>query len=195
MITLCIDTSYKYLTCLLMKDDEIISSYSEECFKRQSEKIFDVLDEVFKKANLKRDDIDSVCISKGPGSYTGVRISMTLAKTLCALKKIDLYTISTFRLYAGNKPNTMVLMDARASRAYIGIYDKDKVILNDCVKELKDISTDGYDVVLDGHLLGLEDKDVNIPECFKETKKYWEKVDNVNHLTPTYLKESEDYYR
>ena len=52
MLTLCIDTAYKYLTVCLIKDDEIIASYSEECFKRQSENVFLALEEVFNKANI-----------------------------------------------------------------------------------------------------------------------------------------------
>ena len=83
MLTLCIDTAYKYLTCALIRDDEIIASYSKECFKRQSEMVFSALEEIFDQAKVARDSIDSLCITKGPGSYTGVRIAMSLAKTYC----------------------------------------------------------------------------------------------------------------
>lgn len=40
MLTLCIDTAYKYLTCVLIKDDQILSSYSKECFKNSRKKFF-----------------------------------------------------------------------------------------------------------------------------------------------------------
>ena len=79
MLTLCIDTAYKYLTCALIKNDEVLASFSNECFKRQSEEVFAALDEVFKKANVERKDLDSICVAEGPGSYTGVRIGMTIA--------------------------------------------------------------------------------------------------------------------
>ena len=52
MKTLCIDTAYKYLTCTLIEDDKIISSYSEECFKKQSEEVFNVLNKLFSKSFL-----------------------------------------------------------------------------------------------------------------------------------------------
>lgn len=195
MLTLCIDTAYKYLTVALIDDIKIVESISFECFKRQSEEVFVCLEDLFKKANVKKSDIDAICISKGPGSYTGVRIAMTIAKVICEIKKIKLYTVSTLRLYAGNKPNCMVIMDARANRAYVGVYDQDKCVLNDCILENSAIDKKDYDVVLDGSLIGLENNNPDIPKCFFDTKNLWEEVKDVNFLSPEYLKESNAYYR
>lgn len=195
MLTLCIDTAYKYLTVCLIKDNELLASISSECFKRQSEEIFVALDELFKNSGIKKEDVDSLCITKGPGSYTGVRIAMTIGKVFCKVNNISLYKISTLRLYAGNKEKTMVVMDARANRAYVGIYDKNECILKDCIKELNDIDTKDYNVVLDGKLVGKENIMPDIPRCFLDTKDYWEEVDEINFLAPDYLKESNEYYR
>ena len=195
MITLCIDTAYKYLTCVLIKDDEIISRYSKECFKRQSEEVFVALEEIFNEARIERKDIDAICISEGPGSYTGVRIAMSIAKTISELLNIDLYTISTLRLYASDRENTMVLMDARASRAYVGIYDKEDIILDDCALPLTEIDPKEYDVVGDGELIGKTNVDVDIPQAFLKTRHLWKKVDKIAYLVPKYLKESDSYYR
>ena len=195
MLTLCIDTAYKYLTCALIKNDEVLASFSNECFKRQSEEVFAALDEVFKKANVERKDLDSICVAEGPGSYTGVRIGMTIAKTIGELFKIDVYTISTLRLYASNLENTMVLMDARANRAYVGIYDKENILLEDCAIELDKIDPKDYNVVGDGSLIGKQDVYVDIPKAFLETKNVWKKVDVIAYLVPKYLKESDSYYR
>lgn len=195
MLTLCIDTAYKYLTLVLMEDDKIIDSISFECFKRQSEEVFVYLDKLFSESKIDKKDIDAMCITKGPGSYTGVRIAMTIAKVLCQVKDIKLYTISTLRLYAGNHEKTMVIMDARANRAYVGVYDKETCLLEDCAMELKDIDTKDYNIVLDGSLVGKEDVAPNIPECFLACKNLFEEVENINHLAPEYLKESTAYYR
>lgn len=195
MLTLCLDTAYKYLTVCLIKDNEIISSYSEECFKKQSENVFIALKEVFEKAPYEIKDIDAICISEGPGSYTGVRIAMTIAKTLCALNNKKLFVISTLRLYASNNPNTMVIMNARADRAYVGIYDKENIILEDTIQPIDKIDKKDHEVVLDGSLINLEDSIIDIPNAFLNTKTYWEEVKDINTLTPIYLKESDDYYR
>lgn len=195
MLTLCIDTAYKYLTVALIENEKIVDSISLECFKKQSEEVFIYLDDLFKRSHINKNDIDSMCISKGPGSYTGVRIAMTIAKVLCEVKSLKLYTISTLRLYAGNKTNTMVVMDARANRAYIGVYNEDKCLLIDQAKPLEEIDTKDYNVVLDGSLVGKNDLNPNIPECFLDTKGLWEEVNDINFLSPEYLKESNAYYR
>ena len=195
MLTLCIDTSYKFLALALIKDQELIAKYNEECFKGQSEALLVKVKELFEKVGLEPLAIDSICIAKGPGSYTGVRIAMTLAKVMASVARLDLYTISTLRLYAGGREKTMVIMDARANRAYIGIYDRDKILLNDCVMDVSAITFDDYDVVGDASLIGKDDVKVDIATSFLNTKDYWEKVDDIDHLTPNYLKENSAYLK
>ena len=195
MLTLCIDTAYKYLTCVLIKDDEIVSSFSKECFKRQSEEVFKAIDFVFENSDYQRKDIDSICISKGPGSYTGVRIAMTIAKTIGEVFPLDIYTISTLRLYAADRPNCMVVMDARANRIYCGIYDKENIIQEDAAVAIDQVDIKDYEIVGDGFLFNREDNYGDIPLAFLNTKQLWEKVDNIAHLIPEYLKESEEYLR
>lgn len=195
MYSLFVDTAYKYLTIVIEKDNKVLASFSEECFKRQSEMLFTILDKLLKDNNIKREDIDSVYISDGPGSYTGVRISMTLAKVICEIKKIKLFRISTLKLYAANNSNTMVIMDARANRAYVGVYDEGKCILKDCVLPLNEINTKEYNVVLDGALVNKDNREVDIVKAFMACKDDFEEVKDINHLVPRYLKESDSYYR
>ncbi len=195
MLTLCIDTSYKYLTCVLIRDDEIVSSYSSECFKRQSEEVFKALEDVFNKSSYRKRDIDAICITKGPGSYTGVRIAMTIAKVMGQTLPCKVYVISTLRLYAAGRRDCMVLMDARAGRAYCGIYSNNQIILRDCIRQLDEIDTGDYQIIGDGSLVGKQDDYGDIADAFLRTRHFWEKVDDIAHLTPEYLKESESYYR
>lgn len=195
MYKLFLDTCYKNLNIIILKDDNVLDYYSEECNKKQSEYLFTKLDELFKKNNVVKKDLGEVYITIGPGSYTGVRIALTLAKVLCSIKNIPLYTISSLKFYAGGNPNTLVIMDARAERAYVGIYDNNKEILKDQIKYLKDIDTKDYNIVLDGELVGKKHKDIDIVKAFNNTKSEFKKVDNIDTLVPVYLKESDEYYR
>ncbi len=195
MLTLCIDTAYKYLTCALIRDNQIISSYSKECFKKQSEEVFNALKEVFEGAGVERKAIDSICITEGPGSYTGVRIGMTIAKVIGETIPVDVYKISTLRLYAADRENCMVVMDARASRVYCGVYDRDLIVMDDQALEIRDVDVKDYLVVGDGSLVGKNNDYGDIAEAFLKTKHLWEKVENISYLVPKYLKESESYYR
>ena len=111
MITLCMDTSHIYLVLALIRDDQVIARVQEECWKKQSEEIFPQLIGMMKKVQLEPEDIDQIVISEGPGSYTGVRIAMTVAKVISALRRLPLYTVGTLQLYAGRE-DCRVLLDA-----------------------------------------------------------------------------------
>ena len=195
MLSLCIDTAYKYLTCVLIKDDEILASVSRVCFKRQSEEMFIALNEVFNSANIDKNSIDSICISEGPGSYTGTRIAMTLAKTIGETLPCDVYTISTLRLYASGLANTMVIMNARADRAYVGVYNNNDILIDDCVMNIAEINAKGYSVIGDGSLIGKDDYYPDLSLAFLKTKSVWKKVEKIAFLVPKYLKESESYLK
>lgn len=193
MITLCIDTSFKYLIVALIDGDKVIDSYCELCPKKQSEYLLTTIDELCKRNNIKPLDINQVCVTKGPGSYTGVRIGMSVAKVMCSLAKLPLYTINTLDLIS--KPNSLVVMDARSNRAYYGIYDKDNNRLALGVDEVSNLAhyTTDYDVLGDGSLFDLEDNYPNLAQRFLEKRKSWELVENVHTLVPTYLKDNTSY--
>lgn len=195
MLTLCIDTSYEYLSCALIQDRKLIASYDEKCFKRQSEEVFNAIDSLFKESKIDRQNIDSIALAIGPGSYTGVRIGLTIAKVISTIKDIDLYTISTLKLYSNNQRNTMVMLNARSNRAYVGVYDKGECLLKDQVIEVDKIQTKDYQVIGDANLVGQEDKMYKISECFLNSFDYLEKVDDKHHLVPVYLKENEAYLK
>ncbi|NLC97205.1 MAG: tRNA (adenosine(37)-N6)-threonylcarbamoyltransferase complex dimerization subunit type 1 TsaB [Erysipelotrichaceae bacterium] len=191
------DTSHKYLTVALLKDYEILVSFQEECFKKQSEKVFVVLNDLCLKANINPLDINEVVISKGPGSYTGVRIAMSIAKVMCTLNNIPLYTLNTLQLYSANIENCAVIMDARSNRAYIGIYNKGNTILKSTVYEIniiKELIGDNF-LVGDLSLIDKEDFYPNISKAFLDLRPCWEKVENIHTLTPEYLKEATTYMK
>lgn len=192
MITLCMDTSHRFLVLALYDEDNLLASIEEEIPKRQSEEIFPKLNEVMAKANKKPMDIDQIVISKGPGSYTGVRIAMSIAKVICALRKIPLYTISTLQLYAGNE-DCRVVLDARGGRVYTACYKDAKEIESASVKEIDEIDVQDMALVGDGSLFGKEDNYPSIAKNFILVKDAWELAENVHLVVPEYLKSIDAY--
>lgn len=192
---LCLDTAYKYLSLSIIEDNKIIAAYDELCFKHQSEEIFVRLQELFESVNLKPLDIDAICITKGPGSYTGVRIAMTLAKTICDITDIKLYTISTLKLYANNQEDTLVLLDARSNRCYYGLFDKGEAKVEDTIYELDKVDLGNHNLVGDLSLFGKDDHYFKISECFLNNINNFEEVENISFLVPEYLKENEEYLK
>ena len=124
MISLCMDSAYKALVLGLYKDGTLIDGVSIEAFKKQSETIFVELNQLFEKTGLDYKDVDEVIITDGPGSYTGIRIAMTIAKVFCTQMHKTLKCISTMQLFAGMDESANVILDARSKRAYVAHLEK-----------------------------------------------------------------------
>lgn len=107
---LFIDTTTKYVSIITF-DQEITSSVQYEGHNDHTTTIYEHL----KNIDLK--SLSAIYVTAGPGSYTGVRIGVLVAKTLAHELEIDLYSINTLELfYAG--VNNEVLLDARGKKYF-----------------------------------------------------------------------------
>ena len=192
MITLCMDTSHTWLVIGLIKDDQVIGKVQEKCWKKQSEELFPRLTALMNDCHLQPEDIDQIVISKGPGSYTGVRIAMTVAKVFCAMADKPIYTVSTLLLYAGKK-NCRVVTDARGKRVYTCLFFDGKALEEERAVEIENLEIGDVNIVGDGALVGRQDEWPDIVDNFLELKDEWEKHNNVHLVVPEYLKSSASY--
>lgn len=193
MISLFLDTSTKYLCVGIAKDNEIIYKFQQEAIKKQSELTIPFLQQALKENNLSLNDVEEVNVTIGPGSFTGIRIGMCIAKVLASLNNIPLKAISSLNAYAslGKK---IVILDAKAKRVYLGIYNNNQKVIDETVveierlKELLNVYND-YDVVLDSHLIGLESEEIDVIENMNRISKNIIPETNVDGLVPIYLKD------
>ena len=197
MITLCMDTSSKFLVLALIQEDELIGKRCLSSWKRQSEMIFPQLTELLAECGLTPKAIDQVVVTKGPGSYTGVRIAMTVAKVLCSTANLPLNALPTLELIGAGKTKAAVLLDARSQRAYFGMLENGRLSGKEEVLSLSEIqaridNADGLELVGDCSLLGLEDCYPDLAQAFLTTRSQWQKVENVHLLVPEYLKSADD---
>ena len=134
MISLFIDTSSSDVSIAIIKDKNILASISKETPNEHSIYTVKYLDDILKESNLNPEDIDKIMIVNGPGSFTGVRIGVTVAKTYAYLLKKDIITISSLKMLALSTDHDyiMSLIDAKHDNYYIGLYDKDN---NEIIKE------------------------------------------------------------
>ena len=194
MITLALDTSHKYLAVALIdSNNKLIDGISNYCPKKQSEYILVEIDNLCKKNNIKPLDISSVVITNGPGSYTGVRIAMTVAKVICSLRNIPLYTISSIELLS--QDNCLVVMDARGNRAYYGKFLNGKLVDNIKVDYLDNIKNirENLPIIGDASLFDEQDNYPDFCQKFIEHRNLWHLEDNVHTVVPIYLKDSDSY--
>ncbi|MFV0255279.1 MAG: tRNA (adenosine(37)-N6)-threonylcarbamoyltransferase complex dimerization subunit type 1 TsaB [Erysipelotrichaceae bacterium] len=197
MISLAIDTSFNYLVLALIKDDEILDSLFLLCPKQQSEITVQEIAKLLAKNDVKAGDLENIIISKGPGSYTGVRIAMSIAKVYTSQLAIKLYTLSTLQLYAGLN-DMLVLIDARGERVYLGIYQNGKAIVSDRVLSLESAADlqkqyQAFKIYGHGELINLSNNFNDISGNFLLLKDQWELVENIHTLTPEYLKDISAY--
>jgi tRNA threonylcarbamoyladenosine biosynthesis protein TsaB len=197
MKTIFLDTSYKTMTIACIEDNQVLSFFHKEAFKKQSELAMSVLDDCVKEAGWKPQDITEMVIAVGPGSYTGVRIAMTIAKTLSAISSITIKTITSLELFVQSNENTMVLFDARSDRAYVGIFKNKKYIQGPLILTIQEIEElqkqEQFIVEGDGELIGLRNTFEFSEEACLRLVSSAKTVDDVDQLKPLYLKEMSAY--
>ena len=92
-----------------------------------AERLHVYIDEVLKTAKVSKNQLAAIAISKGPGSYTGLRIGVSAAKGLCYALSLPLISVPTLEALAhqvDNPKGTIVAMlDARRMEVYSAIYD------------------------------------------------------------------------
>lgn len=96
-----------------------------------AERLHLYIDEILRENNLKPGDLDAIAISKGPGSYTGLRIGVSAAKGLCFSLDIPLIAVPTLESLAHqvteNSVATIVpMLDARRMEVYTAGFTADK---------------------------------------------------------------------
>lgn len=195
MITLCMDTSHILLVLALIRDNQLIAHVQKESWKRQSEEIFPALMEMMASVNLEPEDIDQIVVTRGPGSYTGVRIAMTIGKVFCAMRSLPIYTISTLLLYAG-KEDCRVIMDARGGRVYTCAFCNGQTLEEERAVPVKDLMPEikkDEKIIGDGRLVGKEDNWPDMSGHFLDLKDEWKRAENVHLVVPEYLKPSSAY--
>ncbi|AUI72704.1 tRNA (adenosine(37)-N6)-threonylcarbamoyltransferase complex dimerization subunit type 1 TsaB [Companilactobacillus alimentarius] len=125
MKILAFDTSNKPLSVAVVVDGKILAHVESTEQKTHSVTLLPDIKKSLQESNLTMDEIDLIAVAKGPGSYTGVRIAVTVAKTLADTLNKKLVGVSSLKLLAanGDKKHILVpLMDARNDNAYAGVY-------------------------------------------------------------------------
>lgn len=194
MFTLLLDTSNTYLSIGLAKDHKVVDSIAYEAWQKQSEFLIQELDAILNRNNIGREDIDMVISAKGPGSYTGVRIALTVAKVIAFALNVPLYLVSSLEVLKDKDAPSICLMNARSKRSYFGVYDGETVIVEDKIVDnqeaLKYISEHpDYKVCGDVAYLGFEPTQLKNLENLAISDIERNKCSDPVAAKPVYLKD------
>ena len=133
MRILYIDTSSSYLYAGIVENEKLLCEVKKEFGHSLSEEALPEIAALFGKVNLKPNVIDKIIVVDGPGSFTGIRIGITIAKVYAWSLNIPITTISALEAMSisSNEDSICVpLIDARRGYVFGAIYsDKNEVIL------------------------------------------------------------------
>lgn len=195
MYYLLLDSSNKYLSVGLANDEKkVVDRIFYEAWQRQSEVMVSEIGNILKRNNLTKDDLEGIVVGIGPGSYTGVRIAITIAKTIAYALKIKVYKVSSLSLLRNPNKPTICIFNARSGRSYFGCYDGDKVLHVDEVvlnEEVLNYINDHKDYLVNGDTnnLGIESGEFDIINNLALGINDNNLVDNIFTLNPIYLKD------
>lgn len=129
MLILGIDTSTKICTCSIFDSENgIIAETSLSVKKNHSNIVMPMIDNLFKISDLTINDIDKIAVAIGPGSFTGVRIALGIAKGLAMALNKPLIAVNELDILeaiaSGNENEIIPLIDARKERVYYKYQNK-----------------------------------------------------------------------
>ena len=128
MTYLFLDTSSNTLLLSIYKDNKMIDKIILENSQEHSIYAVEKLSEILSNNNLTPKDVDEIFVSVGPGSFTGIRIGVTIAKTYAYCLGKMIVPISSLKMkileYSGYDYYVSVIKDKR-DLVYFGLYDKD----------------------------------------------------------------------
>ena len=139
MLILGIDTSTNVGTVAIYSDVKgTLGEISVNINKTHSENIMVMIDELFKLTNTTINDIDKIAVSIGPGSFTGIRIGVAVAKGLASATNCKIVGVNELDIIAGNSTSNECeicsIIDARKERGYYCTFKYENGIL----KQLED---------------------------------------------------------
>lgn len=201
MKVLYIDTSSNFLYTGIVEDDELLIELQENLGQNLSKEALPEIASMFEKTGITPQDIDKIIVVDGPGSFTGIRIGITIAKVYAYSLKTKITTISSLEAMATSFDRAsyyVPIIDARRGFVYAAIYDKNRKevlfpqhiklnLLEEKLSTLEDyliITND--EVKLEGIKVTYKPDILKIVQTFKNRKNR-----NAHSVNPNYLKLTE----
>lgn len=192
--SLLLDSSNTSLTVGLAKEDTLLDYVSYEAWQCQSEHMIPEINSLLDKYQLTKNDISFIVVSNGPGSYTGVRIAITIAKVMSTALNIPIYAVSSLHVLKDDDKPSICLINARSGRSYFGVFkgkeiiEPDQILTNDKVLEYINKHPD-YSICGNTKYIDVEGVETNIAKQLLSLKDEKYLVVDTLGLKPVYMKD------
>ncbi|TLS35279.1 tRNA (adenosine(37)-N6)-threonylcarbamoyltransferase complex dimerization subunit type 1 TsaB [Pseudalkalibacillus caeni] len=152
MKALAIDSSNYVMGVAVIEEGKVLGELITNLKKNHSVRLMPAIEEIMEEVSVKPSELDRIVVANGPGSYTGVRIGVSIAKTLAWSLGIPLVGVSSLEVLAQNgkyfQGGIVPFFDARRGQVYTGLYKKEKnglatykkdqiIMIEEWVEELK----------------------------------------------------------
>lgn len=201
MRILYIDTSSSYLYTAIVEDDAPLAEIKEEYGQSLSEVALPKIVSMFKKTKLEANEIDKIIVVNGPGSFTGIRIGVTIAKVYAWSLNIPIttiYSLEAMSLSGNPKKVHVPMINARRGYVFAAIYDENQkailkpqhILINDLEEKLKSISD--YEIISNDEFKEFPNITKYNPDFKRIIKEFKDKeCINPHAVNPEYLKLTE----
>ena len=201
-IILNIETSGKICSVALTKEGAVEFQLEDTEGMKHAERLAPFVERCMEELKRKEEKLDAVAVSIGPGSYTGLRIGLSLAKGLAFSLGVPLIGVSTLKILAvkamfrnmdfTGEELLAPMIDARRMEVFGGVYD---FALNEIEKPgAKILDSDSYaDLLVDRQVWFMGDGSEKLKGVVDSPNAHW--IDNLNPMAKDMLALSEKAYR
>ena len=198
---LYIDTSSSYLYTSIVEDEKTLVEIKEEYGQTLSEVALPKIVSMFEKINIEPDNIDKIIVVNGPGSFTGIRIGVTIAKVYAWSLNIPITTITSLEAMSVSSEEKKIhipIINARRGYVFAAIYDENykeilkpqHIELDKLQEKIKNI--ENYEFITNDKFENLEKTTNYNPNIIKIVQRFKGKEEiNPHMVNPEYLKLTE----
>jgi tRNA threonylcarbamoyladenosine biosynthesis protein TsaB len=200
-MVICIETATNLCSVALISSEGVISLKENNDFKSHASMLTVFIDEALKENGISARDLEAVAVGKGPGSYTGLRIGVSVAKGIAYAASIPLVAVGTtlsmfwgmagrIKEISGDRENTLFcpMIDARRMEVYNAVYDSYGNALKEISADI--IREDSFaDIPPSKKIIFFGDGAAKCKEVIKRKNVYFQddfRISASHMLTPVY---------
>lgn len=165
MLILAVDTSGSNCSVALQQDDVLLGEYNMNFGRQHSVLLMPMIEELLDRTGITPADLTHLAVDLGPGSFTGLRIGLSVVEAMAYARKIPLYGYSSFEAAAEpllhHRGDILILHDALKKSFYSASYRSSgtgsEMVLTDEVRSLEELTAlfaGSEDLIIAGDALG-----------------------------------------
>ena len=143
---LAIDTTAAVATAALFRDGTLIAEREADAGKKHAETLLPLIDDLLEENGVTIDQIGLFAVDIGPGSFTGVRIGVSLVNALAFATGKRIVAVDSLATLAQSVEKTeqpvCAMIDARNGNAYAALYQAGRTLIEPCAVETESFLTD-----------------------------------------------------